>query len=440
MSGELLISGGTVVTMEPGAPPVPDGAVFVRDGRIAAVGPASQLGEVPPAVERIDARGGLIVPGFVNTHTHLAMSLLRGVADDLPLREWLEQHIWPVEGAVMDRATVAAGTRLAVAESLLAGVTCVCDMYFHAESIIDVVAGAGVRAVVPESLIDFPTPASPTPAAALATLRSLLERFRGHDLVTPAVAPHSPYSVAAAHLVSAAELAEEFDAPLVIHVAETRWESETIARDKNASPVRYLADLGILSERTVAAHCVHVSEEDLDILAEFNVGIASNPVSNLKLGSGVAPLPQMVARGLKVGFGTDSAASNNTLDLLRDAQLAALLYKGLTGDPTTMPARTVAEMLTIGGARVLGMGDRIGTLSPGKLADVVCLATDAPHAVPMFDPFAHLIYAARASDVRHVVVGGRVVVRDRTLTTLDIDTVRRAAQDAALRVRRAAGI
>jgi 5-methylthioadenosine/S-adenosylhomocysteine deaminase len=435
VDADLIIRGGTVLPMSPGSEPIPDGAVVVRSGAIVAVGPVSEVAAGAHATEVLDAGGGLILPGFVNTHTHLAMSLIRGVAEDLPLREWLEEHIWPTERALMNADTVALGTRLAAAESLQAGVTCVCDMYFHAERVVGEVVAAGLRAVVPESMIDFPTPSCPTPDVALERQRELLVKYGNHPLVVPAVAPHSPYSVSAANLVKEAELAEEFGAPLIIHVAETRWEVEKIAAEKGVTPVAYLADLGILSDRTIAAHCVHVSEADLDLLGEFEVGIASNPVCNLKLASGLAPLPQMLARGLKVAFGTDGAASNNTLDLLRDAQLASLVYKGITGDPTSMPARTVVEMLTIGGARVLGLADRIGTLEPGKRADVICFALDQPRAVPAYDPFSHLAYAARAADVCHVVVDGRVVVRDRALLTIDVQALLAEVREATDRVR-----
>jgi 5-methylthioadenosine/S-adenosylhomocysteine deaminase len=431
---ELIIKGGTVLTMTPDSEPLPDGAVAVRGGEIVAVGPASDVLAHAGSARVLDAGGGLILPGFVNTHTHLAMVLLRGLADDLPLKEWLEQHIWPAERALMNAETVALGSRLAAAECLKAGVTTVCDMYFHAERIIGVVKEVGLRAVVPESLIDFATPSCPSPEYALARQRELLERYRDDPLVVPAVAPHSPYTVSAENLVKEAELAEEFGAPLIIHVAETRWEAETIQSSKGVTPVAYLADLGILGERTVAAHCVHVTEPDLDLLAEFEVGVASNPASNLKLGSGVAPLPQMLARGIKVSFGTDGAACNNTLDLLRDAQMAALLYKGLGGNPTVMPARTLAELLTIGGARVLGLEHRIGTLEVGKRADVICLAADQPHAVPLFDAFSHLAYAARAADVRHVVVDGNVVVTDHNLVRVDETALLAEIRDAAARV------
>ena len=434
MDVDLIIKGGTVLPMTPGSEPIRDGAVAVRGGAIAAVGPAAEVAARFPAAEVLDAGGGVILPGFVNTHTHLAMTLLRGVAEDLPLKDWLEGHIWPAERALMNAETVVLGTRLAAAESLQAGVTCVCDMYFHATRIAETVTAAGLRAVVPESLIDFATPSCPTPEVALERQRALLEQYRGHRLVVPAVASHSPYSVSAANLVKEAELAEEFGAPLVIHLAETRWEVEKLTAEKGVTPVAYLADLGILSDRTVAAHCVHVSEDDLALLAEFEVGVASNPVSNLKLGSGVAPVPQMLARGIKVAFGTDGAASNNTLDLLRDAQLAGLLYKGLSGDPTCMPARTVLEMLTIGGARVLGLADRIGSLEAGKQADLICVALDRPCAVPVFDPFAHLAYAARSADVRHVVVDGRVVVRDRELVTIDVPALLAEVREATAAV------
>ena len=431
MEFDLIVKGGTVVPMAPGSAPIPAGAVAVNGDTIAAVAPAAELGG---ARETLDAGGGLIVPGFVNTHTHLAMVLLRGYAEDLPLRTWLEEHIWPAERRLMSVESVVAGTALAAVESLKAGVTCVCDMYFFGEQIVGVLERVGLRAVVSESLIDFPTPACPTPELALVRQRELLERCRGHRLAVPAVAAHSPYSVSAQNLAKEAELAEEYGAPLVIHLAETRWEVDKIKAEKGRSPVAYLADLGILSERTVAAHCVHVSEGDLELLAELDVGVASNPVSNLKLASGVAPVPQMLARAIKVGFGTDGAASNNTLDLLRDVQLAALLYKGLTGDPTCLPARVVAELLTLGGARVLGLHDRIGSLEVGKRADLVCLGVDQPHAVPVFDPYAHLAYAARAADVRHVVVDGRTVVRDGSVTTVDESSVIAEARAVATRI------
>lgn len=436
MDCDLIITNGTVLSMCPGSRPLPNGAVAVRAGRIVAVAPSAELVEQASTTTLLDAGGGLILPGFVNTHTHLAMTLLRGYADDLLLQQWLTEHIWPAEGSFMREDTVAAGTRLAAAECIRAGVTTVCDMYFFGARVGDVLATTGLRAIVSEGLIDHPTPAAPASADGLRLSRELLERFRDHPLISAAMAPHAPYSVQAATLVKAAELADDFSAPLMIHLAETRAEVDNLLRDKGITPTAYLADLGILGERTIAAHCVHVSPEDLQVLSELEVGVATNPVSNLKLSSGVAPVPQMIAAGIKVGLGTDGAASNNTLDLLRDGQLAALLYKGVCGSPTCLPARQLGELLTLGGARVLGLADRIGTLEPGKEADIICLATNEPHATPLHDPDSHLAYAARAADVQHTIVRGKVLMQDRELLTIDEKETLAEARRLAARLQR----
>ncbi len=433
-SWDLLVVGGIVLTMEPDAEPIANGAVAIADGAIAAVGPAEQLLEQATAGEVLHASDCIVAPGFVNVHSHLAMTLLRGLADDRPLMEWLERHIWPAERAVMNRDTVRLGTRLAAAEQLLAGVTTTTDMYFFGDAVAHELAEIGMRAVVTESLIDFPTPRCSGPDEALERQRELIESFRDHALITPSVAAHAPYSVSAANLVREAELAEELGVPMQIHLAETRWEVEKLLAEKGMSPVAYLADLGVLSERTVAAHCVHVSPEDVALLAEFEVGVAHNPVSNLKLASGVAPVPAMMSAGVAVGIGTDGTASNNTLDVLRDVQLAALLHKGTSGDATALPARAAVGMITSTGAAVLGLGDRVGRLAEGFEADLVCLAVDAPHATPLYDPFSHLVFAARASDVRHVLVKGRVLVRDRKLLTVDLDVVRTEARKVAAEI------
>jgi 5-methylthioadenosine/S-adenosylhomocysteine deaminase len=431
---DMLVVGGTVLTMEPNTEPIKNGAVAVTDGRIAAVGPAEELLELSPSGAVLNAGNSIILPGLVNTHSHLAMTLLRGIADDIPLKEWLEQHIWPVESEYMNRETVRLGTELATAELLLAGVTTTADMYFFGDEVSAVLAEAGMRGVVAESLIDISTPRCATPEEMLEKQRELLEAYSNHPLITPSVAAHSPYSVSAANLVKEAELAEEYEVSMQIHLSETTWEVEKLLGEKGVSPVAYLADLGFLSERTVAAHCVHVSSEDIELLAEFEVGVSHNPVSNLKLASGVSPVPAMVAQGVKVSLGTDGAASNNTLDLLRDMQLAALLHKGITGDPTVLPARTMLEMVTINGARVLGL-ENIGTLAEGREADLICVAVDGPHTAPMYDPFSHLVFAARSSDVRHVMIRGQVVVRNHELQTMDRERVEAQAREFSENVR-----
>ncbi len=433
-SWELLVCGGTVLTLEPGAEPILNGAVALAKGRIVAVGPAEDLLEQGRQNNVLDASGCLILPGLVNTHSHLAMTLLRGLADDLPLKTWLEKHIWPAEAEHMTREAVRVGTRLAAAEQLLAGVTTTTDMYFFDDEVGDVLAEIGMRAVVAESLLDFATPRCSGPDEMIEKQRELIEKFREHPLITPSVAPHSPYTVGAANLVREAELAEEYGVPLQIHLAETRWEVEKLLADKGVSPVRYLADLGVLSEKTVAAHCVHLSPEDIATLAELEVGVAHNPVSNLKLGSGVAPVPALLEAGVKLGIGTDGTASNNTLDVLRDMQVAALLHKGVSGEPTVLPAAEALRLATVGGAQVLGLADRIGTLAEGMEGDLICIDTTGAHATPLYDPFSHLAYAARSADVRHVLVQGKILVRDRKLQTVDLDETRGKAAEIAAKI------
>lgn len=432
---DMLVLGGTVLTMEPGSKPIKNGAVAVADGRVAAVGPAEELLELAPSGEILNAGNCLILPGLVNTHSHLAMTLLRGIADDLPLKQWLEEHIWPVEADHMNRESVRLGTELAAAEQLLAGVTTTTDMYFFGDEVSSVLAEAGMRAVVAESMIGFPTPRCATTDEMLEKQRQMLDAFRDHPLITPSVAAHSPYSVSAADLVREAELAEEYGVPMQIHLSETTWEVENLLEEKGRSPVAYLADLGVLSERTVAAHCVHVSPEDIEILADFEVGVAHNPVSNLKLASGIAPVPAMVEAGIKLGLGTDGAASNNTLDLMRDMQLTALIHKAVSRDPTALPARTMLEMITSGGAQVLGLADRIGSLTEGREADLICVAVDGAHSAPMYDPFSHLVFAARSADVRHVVVRGKIVVRNQQLQTLDLERIEAQAREFSETIR-----
>jgi 5-methylthioadenosine/S-adenosylhomocysteine deaminase len=431
---DMLVVGGTVLTMEPGTKPIKNGAVAVTDGRIAAVGPAEELLELDSSGDVLNAGNSLIMPGLVNTHSHLAMTLIRGIADDIPLMEWLEHHIWPAEKEYMNRETVRLGTELATAEQLLAGVTTTADMYFFGDEVASVIADAGMRGVISESLIDFATPRCSGPEEMLVKQRELLEAYKDHPLITPSVATHAPYTVCAANLVKEAELAEEFEVPMQIHLSETAWEVEKLLSEKGLSPVAYLADLGVLSDRTVAAHCVHVSPEDIEILADFEAGVSHNPVSNLKLASGISPVPALVAGGVKLGLGTDGTASNNSLDLLRDMQLAALLHKGIAGDPTVLPARTMLELATVGGAQVLGL-DNVGTLAEGQEADLVCIAVEGPHATPMYDPYSHLVFAARSADVRHVMVRGQVVVRNRELKTLDVERIEAQAREFSETIR-----
>lgn len=431
---EKLVLGGFVLTMEEDAPAISNGAVAIAEGKIAAVGPASDLLEKAPTCEVLEAGDCIVMPGLVNTHSHLAMSLLRGLADDLPLKTWLEEHIWPAEARVMNRESVLLGTHLAAAEHLLGGVTTTTDMYFFADAVCEALVDAGLRGVISESLIDASTPRCKNPDEMLEKQRELCLQWKGHPLIVPSIAAHAPYTVGPRNLIREAEIAEEFGVPLQIHVAETRWEVETSLEKHKLTPVAYLESLGFLSDQVVAAHCVHLSPEDIEILAENKVGVSHNPVSNLKLASGLSPVEPMRAAGIRVGLGTDGAASNNTLDLLRDLQITTLLHKGTGGDPTALPARAVLEMATRVGADVLGLGDRVGRLKVGLDADIVCFSLKDAHSTPIYDPFSHMAFAARASDLRHTIVGGKTVVREGELQSLDLERILAQSREVAAEI------
>ncbi|HVS02627.1 MAG TPA: amidohydrolase [Thermoanaerobaculia bacterium] len=432
----LLVTGGTVVTFDAAGTVLADGAVAVVGERIAAVGAAGDLARRYPAAERIDARGAVVLPGLINAHTHAPMVLFRGLADDLPLMEWLEEHIFPAEAAHVDEEFVRAGTRLACLEMLRGGTTTFVDMYYFEDAIAEEVERCGMRAVLGETLIDFPAPDHPTWEAAVAYTRRFVERWRGHPRITPAVAPHAPYTVSPEHLVAAHALAAELDVPLLVHLAEDRAEIEQVRQRTGRTSIELLAGLGVLSDRLLAAHVVWPTAEEIELLAAHGVGVAHCPQSNMKIAAGVAPVPDLLAAGVAVGIGTDGAGSNNDLDLWEEVDTAAKLHKVTRGDPTVLPARQAFELATIGGARALDMQGEIGSLEPGKRADLVVVRATGLHQWPQdpaVNPYSFLVYATKAADVDTVLVDGRVVVRGGRVLTLDEQEVR--AHAAALRAR-----
>ena len=428
-SADLLITNGTVLTMDDGGTVYPSGAVAVDGARITAVGPADRFRD-RRAVRTLDAGGGLILPGLINTHTHAAMALFRGLADDLPLMAWLNDHIFPAE-AKLDAPMVAAGTRLACAEMILSGTTCFCDMYLFTAAVARAARDCGVRAVVGEVLYDFPSPSYGPLEQGFQYTAQLLAQWAGDPLIRIAVEPHSPYLCAPELLQRAADMAAAHDAPLIVHLSETRSEVEAIQARYGRTPVGHLAALGVLTPNLVACHAVVLSPEDIDLLRRRGVKVSHNPESNMKLASGVAPVPDLLAAGVCVGLGTDGCASNNSLDLFGEMDTAAKLHKVQRLDPTVMPAATVLRMATREAARVLGMENRIGSLEPGKLADLIVVDTHKPHLTPLYDPVSHLVYAARGSDVRHSIINGRVVMEDRRLLTLDVEQVLADARQKA---------
>jgi len=419
-SVDLIVSGKHVVTMDAARRVIEGGAVAIRGERIVAVGPRAVIDKAYKAKQRIDRPDALITPGLINTHTHAPMSLFRGIADDLRLQEWLEKYIFPAEARNVTPDFVRAGTRLAVLEMLLGGTTTYTDMYYFEEAIGETTAAAGMRGVLGQTVIGFPVPDAKTPQLALARTEAFLKQFAGHGLITPAVAPHALYTNSDETLRATRALANKYGAPLLIHVAETKREFDESKQKRGLSPVQALAKLGVFDGRTVAAHGVWLDDADIETLAQKRVGVAHCPSSNMKLSSGVAPLPKLLKLDVALGLGPDGpAGSNNELNMFEEMDLAAKLQKVMTMDPEALPAKTAFAMATVGGARVLGLEKEIGSLEAGKRADVIAVRVDGPHAWPMFNVYSQLVYALKASDVSDTIVNGRVLVRDRKPLTLD---------------------
>lgn len=424
---DTLISGGIVVTMDATRRVIDDGAVAVQNGRIMAVGTRAEIEAKYTARETIDARGRAVVPGLINGHTHIPMTLFRGLADDLDLQEWLTKYIFPAEAKNVTEDFVRAGTRLGLAEMIRGGTTTYCDMYYFEDAVADETAKAGVRAMLGETVIDFPVPDNKTNAEAMAYTERFINKWRNHSLITPAIAPHAPYTVSEEHLKAVRALSDRTNAPIVIHVAETRKEVADIIKDHGASPVAYLARIGFLNDRVVAAHVIYASADEIALLQKFSVGVVHNPQSNMKLASGVAPVPQMLAADIRLGLGTDGAASNNDLDMWEEMDTAAKLHKVATLDPKVVTAREAFEMATLRGARALHMERFIGSLEAGKRADIVIVDLNALHQTPGYNIYSELVYATKAADVRTVLIDGRVVMRDRKLLTLDEEDAKQRA-------------
>ncbi len=433
----LVVTNGLVVTMDEEERVIPGGAVAIDGADIVAVGTADEIGRQFRGAETIDAAGQVIAPGLVNTHTHAPMVLYRGLADDLALMDWLQKYIFPAEAKTVSPEFVRAGTRLAALEMIRSGTTTFADMYYFEEEIAQETKAAGLRAVLGQTVIQFPVADAKTPQEALVRAAAFIEAFKDDPLITPAVAPHAMYTLDGPILMAARNLAQRHGVPTLIHLAETRDETRVAVERGAMSPVDYLEGLGFLGEGVMAAHGVWVSEADVAILRTRGVGVSHNPESNMKLASGTAPVPAYLAAGVAVGLGTDGAASNNDLDMFEAMRTASLLHKLQSGDPRVVGARTALAMATIGGARALGMASEIGSLEPGKRADVIVVDMTAARQTPMYDPISHLVYTTRGDDVRTTIVHGRVLMRDRTVLSLDEAAVLRDARAWADKVRAA---
>jgi len=433
---DFLLTNALVLTVDERLTVYTPGVVAVAGDSIVHVGGDAegwQAGEV------VDCRGRVLMPGLVNAHTHAAMALLRGLADDLRLDVWLMGYMMPVEREFVSPDFVRLGTSLACAEMIRSGVTCFADMYYYEDAVAEATAAAGVRALCGQTVLKFPAPDAASYEDSLARARDFIIRWKGHPLIVPGPSPHAPYTCTAEILRACAELAVEFDVPLHTHLSETLFEVEESRRVHGMPVIPWVKKQGLLDARLLAAHCVHVDGGEIRTLRNANAGVAHNPTSNLKLGSGMAPVTRMLEAGLKVGIGTDGAASNNDLDMFEEMRLAALLAKGTSGDPTALPARQAVVMATRLGAEALHMGATTGSIEVGKRADLIVVDLSPVHNVPAFirDPhavYAQLVYAAKAVDVADVMCNGRWLMRDRRLLTLDEEALQAAASEYARRI------
>ncbi len=433
----LVITGGAVVTMDPARRILSPGAVAVDGREIVAVGTPGEIALRFSAAEAIDAAGAAVLPGLVNTHTHAPMVMYRGLADDLALMDWLQQYIFPAEAKTVSADMVRIGTRLAALEMIQSGTTTFADMYYFEDEIARATKAAGLRAVLGQTLIGFPVADAKTAADGVRRAEAFLKAFAGDELITPAPAPHSSYTVDEATLRTVRELADRYRTPILTHLAETEDEAAIIRERHGMTPTAWLDSVGLLGPRLVAAHGVWLSDEDIAILRRTGASVSHNPESNMKLASGAAPVPKLLAAGVTVGLGTDGAASNNDLDMFEAMRQAAFLHKHASRDPRAVPAVAALEMGTLLGARALGLDTLIGSIEVGKRADLIVVAMDGARQTPMYNPVSHLVYVAHGDDVRTTVVNGKVLMRDRRMRTLDERVVLADARALAAKVREA---
>src|SRR5438132_1662928 len=437
---DLIIRGGTVVTMDGSRRVIENGGIAIKDGRIVAVATAAEMDLNYGARQVIEAQGKVVIPGLINGHTHVPMTLFRGIADDLDLQEWLTKYIFPAEAKNVTEDFVRVGTRLGLAEMIRSGTTTYCDMYYFEDAVADETFKAGMRGVLGETVIDFPVADNKTNAEAMAYVERFVKKWEGNALIVPAIAPHAPYTVSEEHLKAVRAFSDLTGAPIVTHISETKREVDASLKEKGASPIDYLNRIGFLNNRVVAAHVVWPTEEELGLLKKLGVGIVHNPQSNMKLASGVAPVPEMLKEDLPVGLGTDGAASNNDLNLWEEMDTAAKLHKLISKDPKVVNAAEAFEMATIRGARALHLEKEIGSIETGKRADLVDIELDDLNQTPYYNIYSDLVYAAKASDVRTVVIEGRVVMRDRRLLTLNEETIKGDALRYRERIVRSVGV
>ncbi len=433
----LVIANGIVVTVDGTRRILNPGSVAINGADIVAVDTPAAIAVRFKAAQTIDATGKVVMPGLINTHTHAAMVMYRGLGNDLSLMDWLQKYIFPAEGKTVTPEFVRVGTRLALLEMIQSGTTTYCDMYYFEEEVARVTKAAGMRGVLGQTVIEFPVPDAKTPADALKRSEAFAKEFANDDLITPSLAPHSVYTLDAKTLTATSELAKRLNIPIQIHLAETSAEIGMSQERHKMRPVAVLDSLKFWAPVTIGAHGVWIDAAEIALLKQRNIGISNNPESNMKLASGTAPVVAYRKAGVNVGIGTDGAASNNDLDMFEAMRQAAFQQKLATMDPTAISAPEALEMATIGGARVIGQQARIGSLEPGKRADLIIVGMSKPRQQPLFDPISQIVYASRGDDVETTIVNGKVLMRDRIMLTLDEARVIGEARKAADLVRKA---
>ncbi|HCE8948703.1 TPA: amidohydrolase [Morganella morganii] len=430
---DLMITDGTVLTMNPDNTVFEHGTVVVSDGKIIAVG-GPELTAKYQAKKVLDVKGDIVMPGLINTHTHGSMTVFRSLGDDVPDR--LHRYIFPLENKLVSRDMVRTGANLANIEMIKGGVTTYADMYYFEDEVAKTVDKAGLRAVLGETIINFPVADAQTPEEGIAYAVRFINEYKDHPRITPAFAPHAPYTNTTENLQKIAALSEELNVPVMIHLAETDREKEEIAkRTGGKSPVQYMADIGVLNNRLLAAHVIMADDNDLNLLKKYDVGVAHNISANTKSAKGVAPVTQMLEKGIRTGLGTDGPMSSNTLTTMNELNLVGKIHKLETKNRAAMPPLTVVEMATMGSARALHMDDKIGSLETGKLADIIVVDTKAPNMVPVYSPYAALVYGANGANVRHTIVDGVILMEDRQLLTVNENEIIQDAQRFAEKVR-----
>lgn len=420
---DYIICGDYVLPMDEKLTVIRDGAIAVKGPDILEVGTSKEIFEKYTSEVIIDGGGKAVFPGLINTHTHAAMVYFRGMADDIPLTDWLKNHIWPAESRWLSPEFISDAVELACLEMLKGGVTTYNDMYFYEYAAGKSTKRMGMRAVLGSGILDFPSKSASTTDEYFANAESFIKDWKGDDLITPCIAPHALYTCGTETLKKAKAMAEKFGVPLHIHLSETEWEvGEVMVRYKK-KPIEYLEAIGFLDETVLAAHCTWVEDNEIELLAKRKVGVSHCMESNLKLASGFAPVVTMLMAGVKVTFGTDGAASNNDLNILSEMSTTAKVHKALSNNPTVLDAKTILLMATRWGAEVLGLGDKIGSIEKGKLADIVTINLKKPHLTPIYNVYSHIVYAAMASDVEEVMVNGKVVVNNGRLCNADEEEI-----------------